>query len=185
MPSHTKPEYSKRYIELNYDKIAAAKKLDYLKNREEILARQKAWREANPEAQREIAKRAREGRKEKAAAEQKAWRLKNPEKVAAARLLNAARPEYKRRKMGERLKKYGITVEAFEAMASLQNNKCGICETDNPGINKRWSVDHDHVTDAVRGLLCQNCNLALGQVGDDITILEKMIDYLKRHKNGP
>ena len=60
MPSHTKPEYSKQYNALNKEKIAEAKKLAYAKNREVILARQKAWREANPEAQREIARKTRE-----------------------------------------------------------------------------------------------------------------------------
>lgn len=44
----------------------------------------------------------------------------------------------------------------------------------------RIAYDHDHQTGEFRGWLCMKCNTALGLVGDDITILNKMINYLKR-----
>lgn len=183
MVSHTKPEYTKRYIEQNREKIAAAKKLDYQKKREEILARQKAWRKENPEKQREIARRARERRKEAAAAEQRRWRKENPDKVAAAYAKRLAHPDYKLRKLHDRVKKFGITGEQYTAMVTAQNNKCGACGTDKPSKRsvKRWAVDHCHGSGAVRGLLCHSCNLTLGNVSDNISTLESLIAYLKSH----
>ena len=41
-------------------------------------------------------------------------------------------------------------------------------------------VDHCHATGHVRGILCFNCNAALGHLKDDLTRIEKLMDYLKR-----
>lgn len=43
---------------------------------------------------------------------------------------------------------------------------------------KPLHVDHDHVTDTVRGLLCRTCNLGLGMLGDSIEKLQLAMDYL-------
>jgi hypothetical protein len=43
-------------------------------------------------------------------------------------------------------------------------------------------VDHDHKTGKVRQLLCRNCNMVLGQVGDNANLLEEMIKYLQKHQ---
>jgi len=53
-------------------------------------------------------------------------------------------------------KTYGLTPEAYTALLDLQGGKCAICRA-RP-ISKRLAVDHDHATDAVRGLLCSRCN---------------------------
>lgn len=39
-------------------------------------------------------------------------------------------------------------------------------------------VDHDHVTDQIRGILCGACNRSLGLVKDSVEILQRMINYL-------
>jgi hypothetical protein len=49
--------------------------------------------------------------------------------------------------------------------------------------SKRLGIDHDHTTGQVRGLLCDNCNPALGSFKDNIETLQKAIDYLKEGKN--
>lgn len=46
-------------------------------------------------------------------------------------------------------------------------------------MNRKWPVDHDHETGLVRGILCPNCNRALGLVRDDVEVLQQMIEYLK------
>ena len=79
-------------------------------------------------------------------------------------------------------RKYGMTFEEFDAMLSDQNNACAICGTKEPsknrGRDKRFHVDHDHQTGKVRGLLCKSCNIALGEVKENIHTLKSMIEYL-------
>ena len=81
---------------------------------------------------------------------------------------------------------YGMTFEEFENMLSEQNNCCAICGTNKPsktrGRVKRFHVDHDHKTGKIRGLICKSCNIALGEVEDNIHILKSMIQYLESHE---
>lgn len=61
---------------------------------------------------------------------------------------------------------------------------CGICgQLPKPG--RRLSIDHDHITGLVRGLLCPRCNVALGGLGDTIEGLEAALSYLRRHAANP
>jgi len=83
-------------------------------------------------------------------------------------------------------RRYGMTFEQFETMLSSQDNACAICGTKEPsknrGRDKRFHVDHDHKTGEVRGLLCKSCNIALGEVKDNIHTLQAMIQYLESHE---
>jgi hypothetical protein len=77
----------------------------------------------------------------------KKWYRDNPEKSAILQ----------RRKHLKRL--YGLSIEQYEAMLSSQGGVCSICG----GLcKKRLSVDHDHATGQIRGLLCSKCNFAIG-----------------------
>lgn len=76
-----------------------------------------------------------------------------------------------------RLKKYGITPEQFEEMVELQGGRCLAC-WNKPGKRGLY-VDHCHRTGRVRGLLCHNCNTALGLVKDKTATLKRMISYLE------
>jgi len=75
---------------------------------------------------------------------------------------------------------YGITFEQYQQMVESQGNKCYICgvraEETPKGV---LSIDHCHQTDAVRGLLCDRCNTALGNFDDSIENLSKAIEYLR------
>ena len=78
---------------------------------------------------------------------------------------------------------YGLTFEEFEAMLSDQDNCCAICKSTKPLVrHKRFNVDHHNKTGNVRGLLCSNCNTALGLVNDNIHTLKSMIQYLESHE---
>lgn len=79
-----------------------------------------------------------------------------------------------------RIRKYGLDNEAWEALFKKQNNKCIICNV-NKTKNKRWHTDHCHKTNIIRGILCQNCNLMLGNAQDNTQILQKAIDYLNSY----
>lgn len=75
-----------------------------------------------------------------------------------------------------RFREYGLTEEQYNNMVLSQNNLCAICN--NTSKNKALAIDHNHKTGEVRGLLCQNCNLAIGLFKENIIILNKAIEYL-------
>lgn len=74
--------------------------------------------------------------------------------------------------------KYGLHQHQYEALLEKQNHRCAICKTDEPGGRGTWHVDHCHDSNVVRGLLCSNCNRAIGLFKDDIDRLDAAIDYL-------
>ena len=89
---------------------------------------------------------------------------------------NSVRSQYLKRN-------YGLTFEEFDSMLSKQDNCCAICQGKEPyGRHKRFTVDHNHKTGEVRGLLCNRCNTALGLVEDNIHTLKSMIQYLESHE---
>lgn len=76
-------------------------------------------------------------------------------------------------------RQYGITLLQYDQMVEEQNSCCKICGDGNPGGNrKRFSVDHNHDTGEVRGLLCGSCNAALGLFKDSPSILQSALTYL-------
>lgn len=76
------------------------------------------------------------------------------------------------------LYKYGLTVEDFEELSATQCHVCAICKQPPQG-KKRLSVDHDHITGKIRGLLCDSCNIGLGMFRDNPTLLQVAIGYLQ------
>ena len=72
--------------------------------------------------------------------------------------------------------KYNISLDDYAEMFEEQGGVCAICQQRS---NKLLAVDHDHETGQIRGLLCSNCNTALGMVKENIGTLFMMIDYLK------
>lgn len=91
------------------------------------------------------------------------------------------------RKRRELKAKYGITLEEYHTILNNQEGKCAIClgEIKVKYKDKKetfFCVDHDHVTGYVRGLLCVQCNAALGQFKENVENLERAIKYLKKYK---
>lgn len=74
--------------------------------------------------------------------------------------------------------RFGIGREEYDAMLAAQDGRCAICRIDKPGGRGEFHVDHDHVTGAVRGLLCTRCNSGLGLFRDDPRLLEAAVRYL-------
>ena len=75
----------------------------------------------------------------------------------------------------------GATEEQFRSLFQEQRGRCAICETHQNDMKRRISVDHNHDTGQIRGLLCDNCNRCLGLLKDDVKVLEKAIIYLKKY----
>jgi Recombination endonuclease VII len=77
---------------------------------------------------------------------------------------------------GKRLRdKYKISPADYERMAAEQAGRCAICRK----VPERLFVDHDHQTGRVRGLLCRDCNFALGWLRDDADTAIAAAGYLK------
>jgi len=73
------------------------------------------------------------------------------------------------------------TPRAYAELLEFQGGRCAICKTDKPGgRGDRFHNDHRHGTTEVRGLLCHNCNVGLGNFGDDPVNLETAAMYLRR-----
>lgn len=116
------------------------------------------------------------------------WRNQNLDKSRLASRKSAAitRRDNPRVIKHRKLKSsYGITIEEFENMLKLQNDRCAICsfEFDYSSQSKGPNVDHDHKTGNVRMILCRFCNNLLGYADDDIEILQQVIDYLESHND--
>lgn len=96
----------------------------------------------------------------------KAWQRKNPDKRVAV---------YRKTHLKVH---YNMTLEEYDALLLAQNGVCAICE--NPPEKRSLSVDHNHVTGQVRALLCDLCNVALGNMRDRPDLLRKAADYLEK-----
>jgi len=85
-------------------------------------------------------------------------------------------------------KRYSLTAKQQEewvitrnALLNEQDNKCAICSISFE-THKRANLDHSHKTGKIRGVLCTQCNHALGLVKDDVTTLKAAIVYLENHE---
>lgn len=73
---------------------------------------------------------------------------------------------------------YKITIEEYEAFLAAQNYMCKICLASECSTGRNFAVDHNHTTGRVRGLLCSNCNRAVGLLGDHLDNVLRLVDYL-------
>lgn len=89
------------------------------------------------------------------------WAKKNPGRVL----------DYQRRY------KYGMTSEQFEQRLNEQDGRCAICREPD----RKWCVDHDHTTGAVRSILCYCCNIAIGNLQDSAALASAAAGYLTKH----
>lgn len=180
MPTESRKAINRRHYLKNREHYKAVKLAYYHANKDRIdrearSAYHKNWRAENPEKAKRTPKKAAahyaqfriryetkpEVRKRKNDSVRD-WQGKNPEKVRNMKLK----------------KKYGITIEDFEAMFKAQDEKCAICGATS-GYNFP-AVDHCHSTKKVRGLLCQRCNHGIGLFKDDPIRLRAAADYLER-----
>jgi hypothetical protein len=92
------------------------------------------------------------------------WSKKNAESVRASQLRA----------------RYGIEPEDYDSLLTKQNGVCAVCEKSQSNTRYKYlCVDHDHTTGVVRGLLCHNCNRALGLLKDNPRAVEKLLTYLR------
>jgi hypothetical protein len=192
--------YAREWRRLNPDKVKAAEQRKREKQKPGAATeRMRKWRAKNPEraaAQGRIGNERFKERmesdpiyREMRNARRREW-MDRPEVREHRSVYSREWHETHRKGNTEELRRlalksnYGLTLEQYEAMVAAQGGRCAICGTDHPGSSriKYWSVDHDHETDAVRGLLCHGCNTGLGAFGDDIERLTKAVAYLQSYR---
>lgn len=78
----------------------------------------------------------------------------------------------------KRVARHGMSLAGFAALKRQQGGGCAICRR-IPLNSRGLVIDHNHVTDEVRGLLCFACNSGVGLFQDDPALLAAAIDYLK------
>jgi hypothetical protein len=107
----------------------------------------------------------------------KDWRGRFPEKIKLSSIqVRKANIKYR----------YNLTQEQYEVMLKAQNGVCAICGESETWENQygkcNLSVDHDHTTGKVRGLICNACNNLVGLLENnpDLPITEALV-YLKKH----
>jgi len=122
----------------------------------------------------------------KASKDGKMYRCKFCDSLARKKYAENNKESAQRSQRGRNLKhKYGISLEDYETLFEAQGRCCAICETKEnkamygPNKSLNFSVDHCHATNKVRGILCNQCNRAIGMLGDTPESLYKAYAYLK------
>ena len=71
----------------------------------------------------------------------------------------------------------GFSSQDYETLLLKQGGACAVC---GKQAKRHLHVDHDHATGAVRGLLCGDCNAALGHLHDSPEIIRRLLQYISR-----
>jgi len=104
---------------------------------------------------------------------------KNYYKTNKAHLQKYSKDYYTRITVVKRLKKdFGISLEDYNRLFAEQKGLCLGCYKHQSQLKGRLAVDHCHKTGKVRGLLCTQCNLSLGNAFDDAHILRRLAEYI-------
>lgn len=119
--------------------------------------------------------------------EQNKARLRDRARARVEQMTDAERKQLRRK---ARLSSHGVSVEWYESVLARQGGGCSICGTLTPHAkHPSFYVDHDHnccpgstgCAICVRGLLCDDCNVALGRFKDSPELLSNAIRYLEAH----
>lgn len=135
-------------------------------------------------------------RYDKPTGQRRGWNCKPCANVRAKQLRNADPDKWLDYKLWTT---YRIRLADYQRMLEHQGGACAACgvvpEYSHGFGGRAFVIDHDHrcckgtrrikriCGKCVRGLLCNQCNIALGMVGDDLDRLTKLADYVKRHQS--
>lgn len=157
--------------------------------RKSEYAWRKKWRKENPDAAREHDRIKQAKRRARKPAHirtvRRAWYRKEDVVRRRQQRLRNETPEDKERRSYVMWKshikgKYGITEADYMHKLAEQGNVCAVCRGIHKGLyaSRRLSVDHNHRTAKVRGLLCNECNKALGCLGENADRIEALKQYV-------
>lgn len=168
MASTKRREDNRQYYLKNKDRIKTKSARYYAENKDRVLERMAEKHKANPEIMRQRVSDyyySNPEYKKKTRGYSREWVKRNPDQ----------RKVYTR---NSRIRAYGISPERYREMLEEQGNRCAICREGN---KRAMSIDHNHKTGKVRGLLCDVCNMSLGHIERD-GFLEKALEYIAKYK---
>ena len=114
----------------------------------------------------------------------RAWYLKNRERVLAkqrAYWADTRTQQAAKSRQRHLRRRYGLTPQRLNEIKEEQDFGCAICGAKDWDMKDGLRIDHDHVSGAVRGLLCAPCNLAIGLMKDAPSRLKAAEQYLVDH----
>jgi hypothetical protein len=145
--------WAKRYREKNKEKLKEYKAKYFKENREREMGKSKEWRKNNLEKDREHRRKYAKKHKEKIKRYGRKWSIK---------------------------KTYNLSYEDWLKIWESQNGKCAICGELFVKPSDAHT-DHNHKIYKIRGLLCRNCNIAIGLFKDNPELTIKATEYLLRN----
>lgn len=116
--------------------------------------------------------------RERARAIQREYRQSRDRSAEIARQEERRKERRKADPLLYRARQYGLTREHLENLLIEQDHRCAICGELEPW--ERLFVDHDHATGQIRGLLCPECNMAIGLLRDDLDVIASAALYVRR-----
>jgi hypothetical protein len=107
----------------------------------------------------------------KASAYAKSYRMRHGKRALRMKRENAMR------------NKYGENHELIRSgLMSEQHGLCAICDSPPFGKHGKLCMDHCHVSGIVAGLLCVQCNSAIGLLLEDPNIIRRAAEYVEGRK---
>ena len=146
---------------------SAVKRKWYQRNKERILAHYRLHIERRSETTRQ-------------------WNASHPDNVAAKQHRFCESPQGRESAAHSsfirRFREHHLTLDQYHALIEKQGDCCAVCNG-QPRPNRRGShdgyhIDHHHVTNRIRGLLCETCNVGLGMLKDSSEVCSAAVAYL-------
>lgn len=158
------------YYAKNRERLLEKQRRDRLENIEESLAAEAAYRDRNRERINTCHRSYYASHREEESARKHKYYIENREEMLARSHRSKLRCQY------------GLTLDDYDEMLEVQNGGCAICGMTPEDHGKRLYVDHDHETGETRGLLCHNCNVAIGFLHNSQELAWQLILYLQRYE---
>lgn len=159
-------EYKRQHRIANPEKTRERDRLYRTTHPEKIKESRRKWYATNREKSSEWNRRRYLANRERAWDRNRKWMAAHPGKAKEYSIIAG-------------LRKYGLTLNDYDAMLKAQGGGCAGCKQKPRG--RRLAVDHDHATGHVRGLLCTRCNHTAGRYKDSSEELRGLLRYLEKH----
>ncbi len=154
---------TKAYRDAHREEACVKQRAYYAAHREEELAKDAIYRAAHKEQRKAALTEYKRKNKDVLRTKRRAYLAgrKEEQREYQASYHEAHRAEQRNRQL---IKRHGISAAEFDALLASQGGVCAVCG--EAGGMRRPAVDHSHITGDIRGILCSNCNTAIGLLAD-------------------